>query len=113
MVEYLQIQKYLLLNYYFVTVAKTLLEKTSETNNSYQEKQNYKKIIQKIEEQQKLLNTNKANDIFGISPKILRIAAKNIIETLTYIFNELLRNDVAPAKLKKTIKSPVCKRTPG
>lgn len=38
MVEYLQIQKYLLLNYYFVTVAKTLLGEASETNNSYQEK---------------------------------------------------------------------------
>ena len=75
------------------TATQTFAEEICEANNSYQD---YFKNLNGcsftlseiepnlIKEQLKLLNTNKASDIFGVFSKVLQLAAKNIVEPLTY-----------------------------
>lgn len=53
-----------------------------------------------IKKQLKHPNTKKANDLFGISPKLLQIATEVITEPLTYIFDELLMTGIATEELK-------------
>ena len=61
----------------------------------------HKEIVpDEIKKQLKHPNTKKANNLFGISPKLLQIATEVITEPLTYIFDELLMTGIATEELK-------------
>ena len=46
------------------------------------------------------INTKKSNDIFGISPKLIKLSAKFIKGHLSLIFNESFKDSIVPDKLK-------------
>ena len=56
------------------------------------------------------LNTKKIKwDIFGISPKLIKLSAEFIKGHLSLIFNESFKEGIAPEKLKSGIVHPVHK----
>ena len=46
------------------------------------------------------LNTKKSSDIFGISPKLIKLSAEFIKGHLSLIFNESFKEGIVPDKLK-------------
>ena len=58
----------------------------------------------------KNLNSKHASDIFDISANFLKFAAKKVIQPLTFLFNESIRNGSVPEKLKVAVVYPVHKK---
>ena len=61
----------------------------------------------------KNLNSKHASDtfdIFDISANFLKLAAKKVIQPLTFLFNESIRNGSVPEKLKVAVVYPVHKK---
>ena len=48
----------------------------------------------------KNLNSKQASDIFDISASFLKFADNKVIQPLTFLFNESMRNGIVPEKLK-------------
>ena len=89
-------------NNYFVTVAEKL---TGQTNNKYQDylknPNEHSMHLTEIESDEikiqiKNLNSKKASDFFGISANFLKFAGDKIIQSLTFLFNESIRNGIVP-----------------
>ena len=55
------------------------------------------------------LDAKKSSDIYGLSPKMLTLAASHITNTITTIFNKSLEEGIFPEKLKSTIVFPIHK----
>ena len=51
-----------------------------------------------------------ASDIFDISANFLKFAAKKVIQPLTFLFNESIRNGSVQEKLKVAVVYPVHKK---
>ena len=49
-------------------------------------------------------------DTFDISANFLKFAAKKVIQPLTFLFNESIRNGSVPEKLKVAVVYPVHKK---
>ena len=49
-------------------------------------------------------------DTFDISANFLKLAAKKVIQPLTFLFNESIRNGSVPEKLKVAVVYPVHKK---
>ena len=49
-----------------------------------------------VKTQIKNLNNKKASDILGISANFLKFAGDKIIQPLTFLFNESIRNRIVP-----------------
>ena len=103
----------------FVTVAENLTKKTGQTNNKYQdylknsnERRMYLTEIEpdEIKAQIKNLNSKKVSDIFDISANLLKFAGDKIIQPLTFLFNESIRNGIVPEKLKLEVVYPIHKK---
>ena len=64
--------------------------------------------------QMKNLNSKHAiyyqHDIFDISANFLKFAPKKVIQPLTFLFNESIRNGSVPEKLKVAVVYPVHKK---
>ena len=58
----------------------------------------------------KNLNSKHASDIFDISANFLKFATKKVIQPLTFLFNESIRNGSVPEKLKVAVVYPVHKK---
>ena len=58
----------------------------------------------------KNLNSKHASDIFDISANFLKFAPKKVIQPLTFLFNESIRNGSVPEKLKVAVVYPVHKK---
>ena len=61
----------------------------------------------------KNLNSKHASDTFDtfdISENFLKFAAKKVIQPLTFLFNESIRNGSVPEKLKVAVVYPVHKK---
>ena len=61
----------------------------------------------------KNLNSKHASDTFDtfdISANFLKFAAKKVIQPLTFLFNESIRNGSVPEKLKVAVVYPVHKK---
>ena len=63
-----------------------------------------------IKIQIKNLNSKKASDFFGISANFLKFAGDKIIQPLTFLFNESIRNAIVPEKLKLAVVYPIYKK---
>ena len=63
-----------------------------------------------IKIQIKNLNSKKASDFFGISANFLKFAGDKIIQPLTLLFNESIRNGIVPEKLKLAVVYPIHKK---
>ena len=106
-------------NNYFVTVAKKLTKKVGQTNSKYQD---YLKNPNKhsmylteiepdeIKTQIKNLNNKKPSDILDISANFLKFAGDKIIQPLTFLFNESIRNGIVPEKLKLAVVYQIRKK---
>ena len=103
-------------NNYFVTVTEKLTIKIGQTNNKYQDylknPNDHSIYLTEIESDEikiqiKNLNSNKASDFFGISPNFLKFAGDKIIQPLTFLFNESIRNGIVPEKLKLAVVYPI------
>ena len=55
------------------------------------------------------LYMKKANDIYGISPKLFKIGASNLKSHIAFIFNQYLIHGVFPDKLRTAIVYPIHK----
>ena len=106
-------------NDYFTNVAKKLLENMDETNNKFQDyfkNPNEHNLFMKEtdpEEVNKYLNNldmKKANDNYGISPKLIKIGASKLKLHVAFIFNQCLTHGIFPYKLKTAIVYPIHKR---
>ena len=58
----------------------------------------------------KNLNSEQASDIFDISANFLKFAGNKVIQPLTFLFNESIRNGIVPEKLKVAFVYPVHKK---
>ena len=105
-------------NKYFINVAQNLLKDLGECNNKFQEylKNPNKNIffLKEIELDKifKLLQEviiKKASDIYGISPKVIKISAEKIKEPLALIFSMSFRGWVFPEKLICGVVYPILK----
>ena len=102
-----------------LTVAKKVAKKVGQTNSKYQD---YLKNPNKhsmylteiepdeIKTQIKNLNSKKASEIFGISANFLKFVGDKIIQPLTFLFNESIRNGIVPEKLKLAVVYQIRKK---
>ena len=106
-------------NNYFVTVAEKLTEKIGQTNNKHQdylknpnEHSMYLTEIEpdEIKTQTQNLNSKKTSDIYGISANFMKFASNEIIQPLTFLFNESISYGIAPDKLKLAVAYPTHKK---
>ena len=106
-------------NNYSVIVAEKLTKKIGQTNKRYQDYlKNPNELIMylteiepdEIKTQIENLNSKKAGDIFGVSANFLKFAGDNIIQPLTFLFNESIRNGIVPEKLKLAVVYPIHKK---
>ena len=104
---------------YFVTVAEKLTKKIGETNKKYQgylkNSNGNNMYLTKIEPNEiktqiKNLNSKKTRDIFGTSKYFPKFAGDKIIQPLTFLFNESIRNGIVPEKLKLAVVYPIHKK---
>ena len=102
-------------NGYFINVAQNLLKDLGENNNEFQyylkNPNNHSFFLKEVnpEEVHKLLlkiNAKKSSDIFGISPKLIKLSAEFIKGHLSLIFNESLKGGIVPDKRKSAIVTP-------
>ena len=102
----------------FFSNAKKLLKNMGETNNQFQDHLKNPKehnLFMKEtnpEEVNKYLNNidvNKSNDIYGISPKLIKISASKLKSHIAFIFNQCLFHVVFPDKLKNFIVYAILK----
>ena len=96
-------------NSYFVNVAHNLLRELGETNNKFQDYLKDPNIFLKETtpaEVQKLLNnlnTRKASDRYGISPKLVKLSSECIKKCLSQIFPASFHEGIVPDKLKSAV----------
>ena len=53
------------------------------------------------------LNTRKASDIYGISPKLVKLSSEQIKKCLSQIFIASFHNNIVPDKLKSAVIYPI------
>ena len=105
-------------NTYFNKVAQKLAEKIPKTNNKFQDylknpnehslylTEVYPDEVHKLLKQ---LNTEKSQDIFGISPKLLKMGADYLANPLSKIFNICFKEGIFPDELKVSQILPIHK----
>ena len=105
-------------NNYFTNVAQEVVKKLRKTNNKFQDylkNPNEHSVFLKEAEPGGVLkilnslNTKKSSDIFGISPKLIKIAAGNLKTQISVIFNYSIHQVVFPSKLKIGLIRPIYK----
>jgi hypothetical protein len=105
-------------NKYFTNVAQNLVDKMGETKNSFKDYLKNTNINSMFleettsDEVTKLINNidvKKAEDIYGISPKLVKIAGPQISEALASIFNLSFEQGIFPDILKKAKIFPIHK----
>ena len=76
-------------NNYFVNIAKNILKDIGESNNKFQDYLKYPIETDPMEVSDLLekINVNKATDIYGIPPKLVKLAAEKIKDNFALIFN--------------------------
>lgn len=105
-------------NKFYTNVAENLVQKLGNANNKFQdylknpnvhsiflneiEPEDVRMLISKID-------TSKASDIYGISPKLIKIANNELYKNLTLIFNKSLNLGCFPDKLKTAKVIPIHK----
>ena len=67
-------------------------------------------VPDEIKTQIKNLNSKKATDLFGISANFMKFVRDKIIQPLTFLFNESIRNEIVPEKLKLAVVYPIHKK---
>ena len=53
------------------------------------------------------IDPNKSPDVYGISPKIIKLASDSLAPTLTDIFNSSFQNGVFPQLMKSACITPI------
>ena len=104
-------------NNYFVNVAHNLLRELGEPNNKFQDylkdpnTYSFFKETTPAEVQQLLnnLNTRKATDMYGISPKLVRLSSACIKKCLSQIFTASFHKGIVPENLKSAVICPIHK----
>lgn len=105
-------------NDYFINVAQNLASKLGEANTKYQDylKNPNKSSFFLYETDPgeilgliRQLELNKSSDIYGISPKIIKLASTIIANPLSIIFNKSFKQGKFPNKLKSTMVYPIHK----
>ena len=105
-------------NDFYINIAQKLVDGLGETNSKIQDylknpsKNSF--FIKEIEphEVSKLiakLDETKSSDIYGISPKLIKIASPHIANYLTIIFNKSINEGKFPEKLKIALVIPIHK----
>ena len=103
-------------NKYFINVAQNLLKDLGESKFQDYLKNPDKNIfflkeieLDKIYKLLQEVNIKKASDIYGISPKVIKVSAEKIKEPLALIFNMSFRGWVFPEKLIYGVVYPILK----
>jgi hypothetical protein len=105
-------------NEYFINVAQNLVKKMDIATTSFQsylKNPNKDSIyLNKVttDEVIKLtskLDITKSEDIYGINPRLVKLAGPYISDILTYIFNRSFQSGIFPNNLKKTKVFPIHK----
>ena len=103
-------------NNHFTNVAQELLKKLGKTNKfqDYLKNPNEQFVSKRSRTRWSIkilnsLNTKKSNDVFGISPKMIKIAAENLKKHISVIFNYSIPQSVFPSKFKIGLIQPIYK----
>ena len=99
-------------NNFFLNLAHNLLRELGEPNNKFQDclkdpnthsfflKETTPAEVQKLLNN---LNTRKASDIYGISPKLMKLSSEGIKKCLLQIFTASFHEGIVPNKLKSAV----------
>ena len=103
-------------NEFYTSVASKLVSKikTKSYHKFVDPKQPDSMFLQptnksEIEKIIKSLDSNKSSDIYGMSPKLLKILSPAISETLSNIFNESFALEALPDHMKLAMITPIFK----
>ena len=105
-------------NKFYTTVAKKLVEKLKNSTTCFQDylsKPNENSMFvqptckEEIADIIKTINANKSSDIYGISPKLIKLASQSLSPILANIFNSSFEKGVFPQLLKSACVIPIFK----
>ena len=106
-------------NNHFTNVAQELLKKTGKTSNKFQDysknPNEYSLFLKEVEPGKVLkilnsLNTKKSSDIFGISPKLIKITAENLKTNVSVIKSKTMCSNYRPIPIWLIIRKVLEKR---
>ena len=105
-------------NKFYTSVADSLVSKLGNCDNKFQDFLNnpnaHSMFLKETDRHEifdilKNLDSNKATDIFGISPKFLHITAESLSPFLSYIFNLSFKSGVFPDNMNIAKVIPIFK----
>ena len=105
-------------NKFYTTIAKKLVDKLNNNKTSFQEYlqfPNEKSMFiqptckEEIGDIIKSIESNKSPDIYGLPPKLIKLAANSLSDILADIFNSSFENGVFPQLLKSACVIPIFK----